>query len=103
MNPIAAAADLDQQKIAFVLTAVHTQLVTALWLSSGEVLAIVGLICVAFGTRRPALLCGLGYSITLCFVNNGPALILGVLGCVASTLGFLWRQFFRIRGRFPSA
>ena len=83
---------MDSEKIAHILTTVHAQVITALWLSAGMVLAIFAIVCVAFGARRPALVFGFGYSITLFFMHNGHALVLGPSGCAVSLIGLMWPQ-----------
>ena len=40
--------------------------------------------------RRAALAAGFLYSLTLCFVHNGHAQLLGPLGCAVAVTGFLW-------------
>jgi len=82
--------DIDPQRLAYVLSAVHAQVMTALWLSAGMVLATLGLIAIAAGFRKIALLFGLAYSATLFFVHNGHALVLGPLGCAVALIGLLW-------------
>ena len=86
------AEELDPQKLAAVLTAVHAQVVTALWLSAGMILALAMIACVATGGRRLALGFGFGYSLTLCFLSNGHAQYLGPAGCAVALLGLIWPQ-----------
>jgi len=62
---------------------------TALWLSAGMVLAVAQTVLLAFGQRRAALSCALLYCVTLCFVRNGHAQILGPVGCAAAVSGLL--------------
>lgn len=91
MNPAAALPDpLDPQRLAAVLAAVHAQVVAALWLSAGMILAFAAIGCIALAWRRPALVCGFGYSLTLCFLTNGHAQLLGPAGCAVALTGFFW-------------
>ena len=71
---------------------VHAQMVAALWLSLGMVFAFATVSCLALGWRRPALACGFSYSLTLCFLSNGHAQILGPVGCAVAVMGFIWPQ-----------
>ena len=91
MNPPGDPSEtLDPQKLASFLIAVHAQVVTALWLSAGMVLAFAATLCIALAWRRAALACSLGYSVTLCFLSNGHAQYLGPAGCAVAITGFLW-------------
>ncbi len=85
-----AAPEIDPEKLARVLTTVHTQLVTALWLSAGMLVAFAAIVCVAFNWRRSALVFGFFYSATLFFVHNGHAQILAPTGCAVALIGLLW-------------
>jgi len=87
----------DARLLGALLSAVHAQLVAALWLSLGMIVGVAGIACLAFGWRRPALACGFAYSLTLCFLTNGHAQILGPAGCAVALLGF-----FRPQGRPPA-
>ncbi len=101
MNPPADLPDeLEPQKLAAVLAAVHAQVAAALWLSAGMILAFAAIGCIALAWRRPALACGFGYSLTLCFLTNGHAQLLGPTGCAVALAGFLWPQG-RPAGRDP--
>ena len=91
MNPPGDPSEtVDPQKLAHILIAVHAQVVTALWLSAGMILASAAILCIALAWRRAALACGLGYSVTLCFLSNGHAEYLGPAGCAVALTGFLW-------------
>lgn len=93
MNPSADPAEtLDPQRLAAVLTAVHAQVATALWLSAGMILAFAAIACLALAWRRPALALAFCYSVTLCFLSNGYAQYLGPAGCAVALTGFLWPQ-----------
>jgi hypothetical protein len=93
MNPTADLPEaLDPQKLAAVLAAVHAQVVAALWLSAGMILAFAAIGCISLAWRRAALACGFGYSLTLCFLANGHAQLLGPAGCAVALTGFLWPQ-----------
>lgn len=81
---------VDPQRLQQVLIAVHDQVAAALWLSAGMILAVAAIALTAWRLRRTALVCGLGYCITLCFVPNGHAQILGPLGCGAAVAGLAW-------------
>jgi len=95
--------DIDPQRLAAVLTAVHAQIATALWLSAGMLLAFAAIACMALAWRRSALACGFGYSITLCFLSNGHAQLLGPAGCAVALTGFFWPQRKAgVGGRHPS-
>jgi hypothetical protein len=83
-------AVVDPQQLRAVLSVVHAQIVAALWLSLGMIFAFGTVGCVAFAWRRPALACGFSYSLTLCFLSNGHAQILGPAGCAIALLGFFW-------------
>lgn len=89
-NAANAAPEIDPEKLARVLTTVHAQIVTALWLSAGMLLAFAAIICVTFNWRRSALVCGFCYSVTLFFVHNGHAQILAPAGCAIALIGLLW-------------
>ncbi len=91
-RPDDLADALDPQKLAAVLATVHAQIVTALWLSAGMILAFAAVTCVALAWRRSALACGFGYFLTLCFLSNGHAQFLGPAGCAVALAGFLWPQ-----------
>jgi hypothetical protein len=88
--PGAGPEGIDPDKLRYVLTTVHAQVVVALWLSAGMILAFASLVCIAFRLRRAALCFGCGYSLTLFFVHNGHALILGTAGCATCVIGLLW-------------
>jgi len=90
MPPDDMAEALDQQKLAEVLAAVHAQIAAALWLSAGMILAFAAIACMALAWRRSALACGFCYSLTLCFLSNGHAQILGPAGCAVAVTGFFW-------------
>jgi hypothetical protein len=93
MNPASATSGtLDPFQLKAMLNVVHAQVVAALWLSLGMVLAFAAVTCIAFSWRRPALACGFGYSLTLCFLSNGHAQILGPMGCAIALVGFLWPE-----------
>jgi hypothetical protein len=99
MNPPADLADgLDPQRLASVLAAVHAQLMTALWLSAGMILASAAIACIALAWRRPALILGFCYSLTLCFLSNGYAQYLGPAGCAVALTGFFWPRRNRAGG-----
>jgi hypothetical protein len=89
-DPNSSSQVIDPEKLRYVLTTVHSQVVVALWLSAGMILAFVCLLCTALGWRRAALCFGCGYSCTLFFVHNGHALILGTAGCATGIIGLLW-------------
>lgn len=63
------------------------RLAAALWLSAGMFLAVGSLACAALGWRRAALVCGLGYSATLCLLPGGRAPVLGPLGLAFCLVG----------------
>jgi hypothetical protein len=85
------AGGFDPQRLQEVLSAVHGQVATALWLSTGMLCAFAAIACIAFAWRRAALFWGLLYSISLCFVHNGHAQMLGPVGCGVAVMGFFWR------------
>ena len=58
-------------------------------LSAFRARAVATIACVAWDRRRAALVCGLLYSASLCFVHNGHAQILGPVGCGAAISGIL--------------
>jgi hypothetical protein len=103
MNPSADPAEaLDSEKLAAVLTTVHAQVVTALWLSAGMILVFATIVCLALAWRRAALVFAFGYSATLCFLSNGYAQYLGPAGCAVALTGFLWpRRRAAGEGRTP--
>ncbi len=80
---------IDPVQLQEILSVVHEQVTTALWLSAGMVLAVAQTVLVAFGLRRAALSCALLYCASLCFVRNGHAQILGPMGCAAAVSGLL--------------
>lgn len=67
----------------------HRELLTALWLSAGMVLGGGLIIVLALGWRRCALVAGLGYGVTLCFVPVGHARAIGPVTIAAAVLGLL--------------
>jgi hypothetical protein len=75
-----------------VLAAVQTQVVVALWLSAGMILAIAMVISIAAACRRSALACGFAYALTLCFIPVGHARLLGPIGVAAALVGLVWPQ-----------
>ena len=81
---------LDPQKLGEILRVVHEQVAAALWLSAGMIFAVGAIGCIALGWRRAALLFGLMYSLSLCFVRNGHAQVLGPAGCALAAMGFFW-------------
>ena len=94
--------DIDPQRLAYVLTTVHAQIVTALWLSAGMLLAMAAIVSMALRCRRTSLVFGLGYSATLFFVHNGHALILGPIGCAVSLIALVWPEPSRARHPQPA-
>lgn len=84
------ATEIDPQKLAEVLTAVQSQIATALWLSTGMLLAFAAIVCGALRWRRAALGFGFCYAFTLCFVHNGHAALLGPIGCAVALAGMFW-------------
>lgn len=80
---------LDPARLQQVLGEVRAQVSAALWLSAGMVLVLGIVVCAAAGLRRPALALGLLYFITLCFVPNGHAQVLGPVGAAAAAAGML--------------
>jgi hypothetical protein len=89
MNSADPAAGLDPVSLQHVLRAVQDQVAAALWLSAGMLCAFGLIALLACGWRRSALVCGLLYSCTLCFVPNGHARILGPCGAAVAFLGLL--------------
>jgi hypothetical protein len=87
-----SSATVDPRQLRAVLGVVHAQMVAALWLSLGMIFAFAMVSCLAFGWRRPALACGFFYSLTLCFLANGHAQILGPIGGAIAVMGFIWPQ-----------
>lgn len=83
-------ANIDSERFREVLAIVKAQVATALWLSAGMALAVAATTCIAFRWRRSALVFGFFYSLTLCFIHNGHAQVLGPAGCAISLAGFLW-------------
>jgi hypothetical protein len=83
---------LDPERLIQIVATVHSQVCAALWLSAGMILATAMTVCVALDRRRTALALGLGYSTSLCFIQNGHAQVLGPLGVAVSLAGFLWRS-----------
>ena len=86
---------VDARGLQELLGAVHDQVATALWLSAGMLFAFCAISCTAIGLRRPALVAGFLYSLTLCFVHNGHAQALGPLGCAMALTGYLWPRHNR--------
>ncbi len=89
-QPDDSAIPIDPQRLQEVLRIVHEQVAAALWLSAGMVLAVGAIACIAFGWRRTALAFGFMYSVSLCFVHNGHAQVLGPAGCALASTGLLW-------------
>lgn len=95
-----AATEIDPQKLAEVLTTVQGQVATALWLSAGMLFAFAAIVCGALRWRRAALGFGFCYALTLCFVHNGHAALLGPTGCAIALAGLLWPDSWsRERGK----
>ena len=92
ISNLPSSGTIDPRQLRVVLGVVHAQMVAALWLSLGMICAFAMVSCVAFGWRRPALACGFSYSLTLCFLSNGHAQILGPVGCAIAVMGFFWPQ-----------
>jgi hypothetical protein len=90
VNPGDPPREIDPQQLLKVLQAAHDQVATALWLSAGMLCAFAAIACIALAWRRAALAFGLLYSLTLCFVRNGHAQILGPLGCAWALIGLFW-------------
>jgi hypothetical protein len=82
---------LGPAELGALLAAVHAQVAVALWLSCGMLLSVGMLACCAFSWRRAALLLGILYSASLCFVHNGHAQLLGPLGCAVGLAGLVLR------------
>jgi hypothetical protein len=78
---------IDPLRLEQVLTEVRAQVAAALWLSAGMLLAFGSTVCLAAGWRRPGLCCALGYAVTLWFVPNGHAQVLGPLGAAVALAG----------------
>lgn len=94
MSPDGTPPDgLDTQKLGELLGAAHDQVVTAIWLSVGMLCAFGAIAGIALNRRRAALVFGFCYSLTLCFVRNGHAKILGPAGCAVAFIGLLWPQW----------
>lgn len=90
MNPSDPRAQIDPQQFLKVLQEAHDQVTTALWLSAGMLCAFAAIGCMALAWRRAALAFGFFYSLSLCFVRNGHAQILGPLGCAWALMGLFW-------------
>ena len=82
------------------LDSAHRQLLTALWLAGGMLCGAAAIALLALGWRRCALLAGLAYGATLCFVPVGPARWLGPGSIAAATFGLL-RPSARRPAAFP--
>ncbi len=67
----------------------HQQLLAALWLAAGMLCGAGAVVLLALGWRRSALLAGLGYGVTLCFIPIGHARVLGPLSVAAAAFGLL--------------
>jgi hypothetical protein len=87
LSPSAPVSGIDPVTLQQVLRAVQAQVAAALWLSAGMLCAFGLIVLLACGWRRAALACGLLYSVTLCFVPNGHARILGPCGGAIALLG----------------
>jgi hypothetical protein len=81
--------------LAAALTQVHHQVVVALWLSGGMVLATLMVAAVAIGWRRAGLALGAAYAASLCFVPVGHAHVLGPVGLAFAAGG--WMGHGRVR------
>jgi hypothetical protein len=90
ITPEELPGGLDPQKLSDTLGVVREQVATALWLSAGMICAISAIAAMALGWRRFALLWGFLYSLSLCFVHNGHAQILGPVGCAIAFTGLVW-------------
>ena len=90
MNPAAPTLGLDPVTLQQVLQSVETQVAAALWLSAGMVIVFALIIALACGWRRVALGLGALYFLTLCFVPNGHARVLGPVGAAIAVLGLCW-------------
>lgn len=76
--------------VAAALAEVHRQVVIALLLSGGMILAIAMVGLVAVGWLRAGLVLGAAYAATLCFVHVGHAQVLGPIGLAFAAGGWLW-------------
>ena len=94
-HPAPAVSPPDLPQLPDVLGAVQAQVVAALWLSFGMICAFAAIVCVALSWRRAALVCGFFYSLTLCFLSNGHAQVLGPIGGAVALTGLFWP-----RGKF---
>lgn len=81
--------------VAQALADVHRQVLVALWLSGGMVLAVLMIALVAAGCRRCGLIVGAGYAATLCFVPVGHAQMLGPCGLALAAGGLMWHGRLR--------
>jgi hypothetical protein len=88
--PARPTESLSPAQLADILASVQAQVIAALWLSAGMGCALAMISAVALGWRRPALVAGLCYSLTLCFLAQSRAQTLGPCGCAISLTGFLW-------------
>ncbi len=89
-SPESLPGGLDPQKLAYALGVVRDQVATALWLSAGMLFAFAAMACAALNWRRSALVFGVFYFLTLCFVRNGHAQIIGPVGCAMAIAGVFW-------------
>ena len=87
--PLDAPAGIDPERLRELLASVQAEVATALWLSAGMLCAFAMIACAALAWRRAALGAGLLYSVTLCFVHNGHAQLLGPVGCALAVAGLL--------------
>lgn len=87
MNPGAPLP--DPPMVAEALAAARDRLATALWLSAGMLCALGSTVCQALSRRRGGLAFALLYGLSLCFVRNGHAQVLGPLGMAAALAGLL--------------
>jgi hypothetical protein len=100
MNPpFDPAAAPDPRAVGRALDIVRGQVETALWLSAGMVFAFVAVGCMALAWRRAALAFGFLYCLTLCFVRNGHAQLIGPVGCAVSATGLLFSRALSRPGR----
>ncbi len=90
MHPDNLAEAVDPQRLSAVLSSVHAQVAAAMWLSAGMICAFGAVACIALRWRVAALALGFCYSLTLCFLSNGYAQLIGPAGCAFAIAGLLW-------------
>lgn len=78
--------------LAQALAQTHREIVVALWLSGGMLLATGMVAAAALRWRKTGLVLGGAYAATLCFIPVGHAQVLGPFGLAFAAGGLIWHD-----------